>query len=242
MDENLVALYPDLERQHFWWKTRRKLVLDIYRKWFPSRSPRVLDVGCGSGVTAESLSREGAKVVGVDLEIPVSATSTPSFQMISGDYLDIAPGLGEFDLVLALDVVEHFEDESRVLETLVANTRPGGKMLITVPAFSWLWSSHDTENDHYRRYTRRQLTEALEPFRVQIDRAGYLFLGLIPPKAVMATYERVSTASAPSGTGVVGPMNSMAGVYFEFELWCALHLRNFLPAGTSVVAAATKPG
>lgn len=242
MEENLVAQYPELERRHFWWATRRKFVGTMYRRWFPSGSPRVLDVGCGSGVTAETIAQEGADVVGVDLEIPISESNAKTVQMVSGDYLELSPGLGEFDLVMALDVVEHFEDEGRILNALAANTRPGGKILVTVPGYQWLWSSHDTQNDHYRRYTRRQLAEAFESCGVRVDRVGYLFFGLIVPKALLTGYERIRSRSAPSGTGVVGAMNTLAGMYFGLELWCALRLPNFLPAGTSVVAVITKPG
>jgi len=242
MDENLVARYPELERRHFWWATRRNLVRTLIRTWFPSGSARVLDVGCGSGVTAEAIAEEGAEVVGVDLEIPAAGSGAKSLQRISGDYLELGPGLGEFDLVMALDVVEHFENEGQILRALVSNTRPGGKILVTVPAYQWLWSTHDVQNDHHRRYTRRQLAQALQTFGAEVDNVGYLFLGLVPPKALLAIYERIRSRSAPSGTGVVGAMNALAGKYFGIEAWCAMRLPNFLPAGTSVIAVAHRPG
>jgi 2-polyprenyl-3-methyl-5-hydroxy-6-metoxy-1,4-benzoquinol methylase len=106
------------------------------------------------------------------LEIPVAGSGTESLQRISGDYLELGPGLGEFDLVMALDVVEHFENEGQILKALVSNTRPGGKILVTVPAYQWLWSTHDVQNDHHRRYTRRQLTQALQTSGAEVDHVG----------------------------------------------------------------------
>lgn len=242
VDENLVAHYPELERRHFWWATRRRLVLEMYRRWFPTGSPRVLDVGCGSGVTADMLAQEGAEVVGVDLEVPVTEPGATSARLISGDYFEIGPELGEFDLVMALDVVEHIEDEERVLNALAASTCPGGKILITVPAYDWLWSSHDVDNEHFRRYTRKSLRKGLEAAGVNVERVGYLFLGLVPPKALLSIYERIRSKPVSSGTEVGGAMNALASAYFGFELWTALRFRGFLPAGTSVAAIATKPG
>ena len=236
VDEDLIAKYPELERRHFWWATRRRLVMEMYRSWFPGGGARILDVGCGSGVTVDSLARAGADVVGVDLE--VSTADSPGRRIVSGDYLELGQGLGEFDLVMALDVVEHFEDDSRVLKTIAGNTRNGGKVLITVPAFQWLWSSHDEHNNHYRRYTRSTLTAAMTAAGLDVQRAGYLFLGLLLPKWAITVLERISREPGSTGTDV-GALNGIASVYFRLETAVAMRLYNFLPLGTSVVAVAT---
>ena len=197
MDENLVARYPELERRHFWWATRRHLVGTLFRRWFPSGSARVLDVGCGSGVTAEAIAEEGAEVVGVDLEIPAAGSGAKSLQRISGDYLELGPGLGEFDLVMALDVVEHFENEGQILRALVSNTRPGGKILVTVPAYQWLWSTHDVQNDHHRRYTRRQLAKRSRPPAPRSNTLAICFLGWFRRRRCLLSTSEFDLAQLP---------------------------------------------
>ncbi len=103
MDESLVAKYPDLERGHFWWATRRVLVRDLVSELSDETGPRILDVGCGSGMTASALAEEGSSVVGVDLEIPGGNDAQTNVELIEGDYLVLSESLGEFEVVLALD-------------------------------------------------------------------------------------------------------------------------------------------
>lgn len=240
MDESLVAQYPELERDHFWWATRRVLVRDLVSELSGGTGSSVLDVGCGSGMTASALAEEGASVVGVDLEIHGSDTSS-NVELIEGDYLALSEGLGEFDVVLALDSIEHFEREAEVIESLVRNLSPGGYLIATVPAYQVLWSSHDETNMHYRRYTVNRLEAALSRGGLDVERIGYLFMMLTVPKWLLAVWERTRGKSAPTGTDVSGWPNRVAAKYFGLETRIALKRLNFLPFGTSVVAVARRP-
>lgn len=243
MDETLIAKYPGLERSHFWWVTRRSFVKSIYEEYAANGGVgTVLDVGCGSGVTASMLTELGAEVTGVDLDVHRNVGAQPDgSRLVRADYLEIRPDLGTFDFVVALDSVEHFEDERAVLDALFQSTCSGGRALVTVPAFQWLWSSHDVDSHHYRRYTRSSLRDALTSAGFTVDRVGYLFLALIGPKSVTALLERGLARSLPSGTGVTDSLNDAARRYFKVETRLALAFRNFLPFGTSVAALATRP-
>lgn len=240
MDETLVAEYPNLEREHFWWATRRGLVRNLVTELSGDVRPRVLDVGCGSGMTASALADVGASVVGVDLTTHAAAKSS-DVQLIEGDFLALSESLGEFDIVLALDSIEHFENEAEVVECLVQNISPGGWLIVTVPAFQALWSSHDETNMHYRRYTADRLSSALRRGGLDVERVGYLFMLLMLPKWFLATWERIRGLSAPTGTAVSGWPNKIASELFGLETRCATRRRNFLPFGTSVVAVARRP-
>lgn len=244
MDEALIAKYPDLEENHFWWRTRRKLVRHIYESLAEEAAPSVLDVGCGSGVTASMLASAGAQVVGLDSAAGFQAPEAPNGQMefVRADYLEAFHDLGQFDLVLAMDSVEHFSSETEVISALAANTAPGGRLLVTVPAYGWLWSSHDEENAHYRRYTRRTLASALTRAGMTVDRVGYLFAGLVAPKALLAVVEQILNKELGSGTELSPAINRLATRYFGLELEIAMARKHFLPFGTSVVAVATPSG
>jgi SAM-dependent methyltransferase len=243
MDEALLARYPELESDHFWWTTRRRLVRDLVGVAGSGAVLEVLDVGCGSGVTAGALATDGARVVGVDVEkySDDGAEGQAGFERVVGDYIHISTRLGQFDVVLALDAIEHFEDEGTVVEALSNNLRPGGMVIVTVPAYEWLWSSHDLENQHHRRYTRRRLRAAFERGGLTVDRVGYLFLGLVIPKSVVCFLERLRGRGIEIGHGPPAWLNKVAEGYFRFETRLAKGLTNFLPAGTSVICLASKP-
>lgn len=235
MDESLVARYPDLEREHFWWATRRMMVAELVADVFGDTPPTVLDVGCGSGLTGEMLATLGAAVVGLDVQ---RHRDTMAIDFIEGDYLALCDQLGTFDVVLALDAIEHFENESEIISALASNLGPGGRLVVTVPAYRFLWSSHDEMNLHYRRYTKRSLARALAEAGLNVQRIGYVFMGLTLPKAILTALEEVTRKEAPTGTGVNGFANRLASRYFSAETRLALKSSDFLPFGTSVVAVA----
>lgn len=240
MDEGLITKYPDLEREHFWWSTRRNLIQDLVSQIGDPGSMHVLDVGCGSGMTARALAAMGASVTGVDVELHDPETSIPNVTLVRGDYLETFPSLGQFDVVMALDAIEHFPDEAKVVAALASNLKPGGHLVVTAPAYRFLWSSHDDMNHHYRRYTGRRLGKALESAALRVERVGYIFMMLVIPKSLLTLIERASRREAPTGTAVTGWSNRIAARYFGFETRIASKLSRFLPFGTSVIAVARR--
>lgn len=240
MDESLVAQYPELEREHFWWATRRELVTQLVGDMAGEDEFTVLDVGCGSGMTARALAHSGASVVGVDLETH-GTSDVEGVTLVKADYLQESPHLGQFEAVMALDAVEHFPDEDEVVEAMASNLVPGGHLVVTVPAYQLLWSSHDVTNQHYRRYTSKRLRRVLEAAGLEVDRIGYVFAALTLPKMLLTLIERVTKDSAPTGTDVTSWPNRMAAGYFGAETRFAASRKNFLPFGTSVVAVARRP-
>lgn len=201
----------------------------------------MLDVGCGSGMFARELAEHGMIVVGVDSRFDDFHGSSDSVTFLEGDYLALSEGLGEFDIVLALDVVEHFKDEDAVARALARNLRSNGRLIVSVPAYRWLWSSHDRINDHFRRYTRKSLTAALTRAGLEVQRTGYIFLGLLIPKALIALVEQFGVGELKTTTEPRGRANQVASRYFAFEMRFALRRTSFLPVGTSVVGVATRP-
>lgn len=231
MDECLIQQYPELEERHFWWASRRELVTRLVGDL---KQPAILDVGCGSGFLARQLSASGATVTGVDVASHPQWDNGGSGVFLEGDYLELAPDLGVFDAVLALDVVEHVDNESQFVACLGENVRPGGRVIVTVPAYEWLWSSHDDLNQHFRRYTRSRLRGALTAGGFDVLRCGYIFFGLVVPKIVEKGVRMVRDTRK---VALPPPLlNRAAHTYFRLEHGLAMRRRHFLPAGTSVIA------
>lgn len=235
MDESLVREYPALEEGHFWWVSRRHFVHRLVGELLSIANLSILDVGCGNGVLAREFSAEGADVTALDT-VSYPGWQTESGQKVDfvrGDYCEIGSSLGVFDLVTALDVMEHVEDDVVFAQTLYDNTKPEGMALVTVPAYQWLWSHHDVSNRHFRRYTEGALARTLGQVGFQVDRIGYIFFGLIVPAILRKFATRGKPGPAPSGLSWV---NRSALSYFNAEHRLAASRRNFLPAGTSVIA------
>lgn len=237
MDECLVRQYPELEKSHFWWVSRRELIAGLISTTSEADALDVLDVGCGSGLLARELAASGAVVTGIDVVSHHEwelVDNLSGLELIEGDYSGHAGDLGAFDCVLALDVVEHIEDDVAFVESLRSNTRPGGNLIVTVPAYEWLWSQHDVVNQHFRRYTRPGLVDVLRRGGLEVSRCGYVFFGLVGPKLLAKGLE-----TWRSDRGVSQPpalINEVALRYFRWEHGIAARRADFLPAGTSVVA------
>lgn len=237
MDESYVRLYPELERTHFWWRIRQRMVRSVISETGrPER--RVLDIGCGSGATLEAVVDICDEVTGVEIDplaVPESAVLRDRIRV--GDLAEQAFDAGEFDAVLLMDVIEHVEDSVDLLTESSRVLAPGGLMFVTVPAFNFLWSEHDVINHHFRRYTKRALAAELAAAGLVIDRNSYFFASLVIPKLV-TKYLPVSEAEVGSTSGILHrTMTRLISV--EYRLW--ERAPSVLAFGTSVIAVARKP-
>ncbi|HEV2998774.1 MAG TPA: class I SAM-dependent methyltransferase, partial [Solirubrobacteraceae bacterium] len=149
------------EDRHWWYRGRRRVLeLVIARLGLPPGA-RILDAGCGSGRNMIELARHG-EVTGVEISDASAALARDRHvgEVIEGSVLDMPFDDGAFDLAVSLDVIEHLEDDREALRELRRVVAPGGALLVTVPAYQWLWSHHDEINHHHRRYNRRTLLAA----------------------------------------------------------------------------------
>lgn len=143
-----------------------------------------------------------------------------------------------FDLVTALDVIEHIDDDRAAIQHMTDMLNPGGTLLITVPALPVLWTQHDEMNRHYRRYTRAGLTQLLAPFGEVLD-MRYFYTALALPKLLLARLQRHREGHA--GTPNVPPrvVNRLLQGYCRAEWSFAKRLP--MPFGSSLIAAVGKP-
>lgn len=152
-----LELIREVERGHFWHEPRRRLLLELVRdRVRPGAS--VLDVGCGTGTFCEALQEAGYSAFGVDPWAARMGLGTVRFRTATAELLPWAAA--EFDMVCALDVLEHVDDRQALSETFRV-LRPAGVLLASVPAYPWLWSERDVVARHRRRYRSRALRTLL---------------------------------------------------------------------------------
>jgi SAM-dependent methyltransferase len=239
MDRDYELQTHQAEDRHWWYRGRRRVldrVIDDLR--LPARA-EILDAGCGSGRNMIDLARHGT-VTGVEL----SATSVSlarerdAGEVIEGSVLEMPFEIGHFDLAASLDVIEHLEDDLAALRELRRVVKPGGTLLVTVPAYQWLWSGHDVVNHHYRRYTRRSLQRVGEQAGWQQVRTTY-FNSLLLPAAIMLRvldrFNRKTTESSLDLWVPPTPLNWLLERPLALEAAMIGH-GGRIPAGLSLLA------
>src|SRR3954471_4638691 len=176
-----------LDERHWWYRGRRRVLAAVVHgiPLPPPGQTRVLDAGCGSGRTLDDLARLG-EAHGTELNpLGVEAARRRGHEVQEGRVEEIPHADASFDLVTCLDVIEHTDDDVKSLRELKRVTKPGGALVVTVPAYPRLWSRHDVVNGHRRRYTRRMLRRAAETAGWSVERmTGFNAVYLLPAAIV----------------------------------------------------------
>lgn len=196
-----------LEESNWWYVGRRDLVLkmaDQISKDFPEKAMNILDAGCGAGLNLKHLQTSGDSV-GLDISKDALGFSRirglPSLVCGSADRLPFKSKV--FDLVLALDVIEHIEDDNSAIKEFYRVLRPGGSLIVTVPAFMSLWSEHDLAVHHKRRYARPEIRDILQSGGFRIEKASYWNFFLFLPVFAIRHIKRFSPSEAKKQTDLV---------------------------------------
>lgn len=229
--------------RHWWYRGRRQIVMGAIERLAPPGDARILDAGCGSGRTLDELARWG-RVSGLDREPAgvAAARSRGHTDVRLGAVEELPWPNATFDLVTCLDVIEHTPDDLRTLTELRRVTRPGGHLLVTVPAYPRLWSAHDVACSHYRRYTRDSLRAASGAAGWQALVETSFNAMLLAPIALVRWAER-QRRTAPERSdleltpGVLGPLLEL-----PLRIEAALLRRGVrLPVGVSLLAVLRNP-
>jgi SAM-dependent methyltransferase len=234
-----------LDERHWWYRGRRRVIRAELDRLALPQGARILDAGCGSGRTLDELARYGT-AFGLD-ESPAAIAAAHRRghrRVVRGSVERLPYPDSSFDLVTCLDVVEHTPDDRRTLLELRRVTRPGGHLLLTVPAYQALWSSHDVANRHYRRYRRGTLRRAARTAGWELVRDGHFNSLLLAPAAVVRLAERVRrNPPARSSDLTLTPPLLDRVLELPLALEAALIRRGTqLPAGLSVIALLRNPG
>jgi SAM-dependent methyltransferase len=226
----------ELEDRHWWFRGRRAVIRALLQRSGLPPSPRILDAGCGTGRNLVELSRLGT-AEGVDTsEDAVSFCRRRGLGDVARAELEALPYEdGRFDVVVATDVIEHIDDDLRALAELRRVARPDAKLVVTVPAYQWLWSDHDVSMHHRRRYTLPRLHERVAAAGWQPLVSSYFFCSVLPAVAAVRLARRV--APRRNGRSDLGLSPSALGRALELPVRgeAALIARGVrLPAGVSV--------
>ncbi len=195
MDRDYERQTHEAEDRHWWYRGRRTVFEGVLAGLGLPPHARVLDAGCGSGRNMVELARYGT-VTGIEISATSVALARARHvgEVVAGSVLEMPFAEDSFDLAVSLDVIEHLEDDLAALRELRRTVAPGGALVITVPAYQWLWSGHDEINHHHRRYTRRSLQRVAEQAGWVQLRTTYFNSLLLPVAIVLRVLDRVNRA------------------------------------------------
>lgn len=184
MRETAYREHYQVEDRHWWFRGRWAVIEALMSRASLPPSPKILDAGCGTGGNLQRYAKMG-QAEGVEpSEDAVRFCKERGFDVRQAGLEDLPYEDGRFDLVAASDVLEHIAAEREALRELWRVTAPGGAMLLTVPAYMWLWTEEDVNLHHQRRYTRPRLEQAVESCGWETRVATYFNTLLLPPIAL----------------------------------------------------------
>jgi SAM-dependent methyltransferase len=252
MDPRIYARLHEIEATHWWFRGRREILAAALRR-LGAWPTRILDLGCGAGTNLDLIGalHPGSTVLGIDLHMePLRyCRGDRADPLVQADAASLPLASASFDLVMALDTLEHVPDDATVLAELRRVCRPGGMLLLTVPAFPFLWGNIDEAGRHYRRYRRRELVARVERAGFTPRLVRYFNYLLFPPIAAV----RLASRLVPERRGgapeemrtdfdlvASGPLNSLLARVLSVE---ASLLALDPPFGVSLLCGAVRePG
>lgn len=242
MKKTAYREHYEVEDRHWWFRGRWAVVEALLARTPLPPSPRILDAGCGTGGNLRRYARIG-ETVGVDPSPEaVRLCRERGFESVAQAGLEELPFEdGRFDLIAATDVLEHVAAEQRALRELWRVAAPGAALLLTVPAYMWLWSEEDEKLHHERRYTRGRLRRAVGQGGWEPRIVTYFNLLLLPAIALARRLPRRSDGGRSeverTPPGLDGPLS--LPMRLEAHL---IRAGTRLPAGVSVGIVCRKLG
>lgn len=243
MEKELYLESAEIEAKHWWFVGRRAILLDTLMRFSGASHNKLLDIGCGTGLNAMLFSENGFLVTGLEtsaVAIGLARAIAPSINILATSFPSSLVPRDSYEVITALDVIEHIDDDKGMIRAVADALQPGGIVLISVPAFSFLWSVHDELAHHKRRYNREELRASFETAGLEPIFISYFNFFLFPAIALFRVLSGAFRFSRNVSDFSATPelLNSMLASIFAAERFL---LRFFpLPFGVSLIAVARK--
>lgn len=227
------------ESRHWWFCGRRQILTRILSGLVLPKKSRILEIGSGTGGNLTMLAAFG-QVSALEMDDTARTLATQKtggvFDIREGHCPEKIPFQGErFDLICLFDVLEHIPDDEATLAALPGLLNTGGKVILSVPAYRWLWGAHDEYLHHKRRYSAKELKQKLDAAGFEIETLTYFNTLLFPLAALVRLKERLTGSQQASGGAIpTEPVNSVLRYVFALERYLLPHLK--LPFGVSLLA------
>lgn len=238
----MYRIFFEIQKKHWWFTSKKIIVLDTISQYVSlNKSASILDIGCGSGLMLNALEKLGS-TTGMDMSDEAIMFSKEIFKgPIEQGYLpnNIPFESNQFNLITALDIIEHIEDDIASLKSIRTMLKQNGRAIITVPAYMFLWSHFDELNEHKRRYTLSELKFKLHQSGFTIEKITYYNTFLFPLAYAVRKLNNLLGRNGVSDIDMPGNVvNFLLQKIFSFEKFLLRFLN--LPFGVSILAVVKK--
>lgn len=238
-------VYADMaarQESHWWFAARRRILRSQLERLQLSVDADILEIGSGTGANLDLLAEFG-RVVGLEMNPAAIVLAqqricnrSGAVSMRLGRCPDDLASLPRFDLVCMFDVLEHIEEDGAALTAAASRLKPGGRLLLTVPSYQWMWGPHDEQLHHKRRYTRRSITERCAGAGLELHHLSHFNTLLFPLAVARRLFEKAGGRGSAAVATPAQPINAALRCTFAFERHLLAHVR--LPYGLSLMAIA----
>lgn len=230
------------EQEHWWFVSRREIFAELLRTLAPPAGASIVDLGCGTGGNLNLLGQFG-DVTGLELNPEAAVLAAAHGRVVVGGATHAWPiAENSVQLFTAFDVLEHIADEYSALANLFSSLVRGGILILSVPAYQWLWSGHDVALHHQRRYVLRDIVKLAAPAGFSVEYASYHNCLLFPVACMLRGISRLSAGRIAVDENHVPaqPLNRLLRTVYRAERHIIKH-RWRMPFGLSIIAVFRKP-
>ncbi len=241
MERKVYEQMAQLDQRHWWFTARRRILAELIERVVkPPKDARILELGAGTGHNLPMLSRFGTveaseldpiarELASERLGREVKEAALPDLSMFPAD---------SYDLIALLDVLEHVPDDKASLAAIMTRLKPGGALLLTVPANPWMWTAHDVAHHHHRRYRKSEIDKLARDAGYKVELLSPFNSLLFPPIAAVRFVGKLTGKDDSDDSPPVKPLNTAFEAIFGLER----HLvgRVPLPPGLSIITLASR--
>lgn len=241
MNQTSYDVEKQVEGFHWWFSVRRKLLKSILASLSLPLDSLALDIGCGTGSNLRPLREEGLRVIGLDNSFYALSLAKADSQnlFINGDLNRLPIRPKSVGLIIAADILEHLQDDQHGVHECFQALKQGGTLILTVPAFSWVWGIQDLVTGHKRRYTKKEIRDKLTHEGFRVFRSSYFNFFLFFPILLARRVTFLLGLRIRSENEINFPLlNSLLKSIFSLEPWILKYLS--FPFGVSIFCIAKK--